>query len=291
MNCPLISFMIRVIKNLIPEILHKVSRIPPHSVRLPSTFIPLTIGMLLTLNLSLLTFDSCGLDIEDPTPPATPKWIQKSLPEEWPERGIDAHESGGIYLEWSVAPEEEIVSFVLFRAIRFNEIDSIGEYENRDSIAVISSRSTFEYLDVEVLLRTRYYYIIRSEDIAGNYSEYSDTISYSILPIIESASMNPNGLESTLPLDRTLRWQMSYTSMLENYCLTILTSTNELVFRSIIAPKDYTGGLEWLEIPARITLEGNSNYKWRVDTGANYQDGYEHSGSESVWAIFAVEEP
>ena len=52
----------------------------------------------LTFSLSLLTIQ-CGLNIEDSTPPSPPVWVQKSLPEEWPEPGIDAHESGGIFLE------------------------------------------------------------------------------------------------------------------------------------------------------------------------------------------------
>ena len=83
----------------------------------------------LLLSLIFFNFISCGLDIEDPTPPSTPVWVQKSLPEIWPERGIDAHESGGIFLEWEPNPEDDIEAYSIFRAERFEEDDSLGKYE------------------------------------------------------------------------------------------------------------------------------------------------------------------
>jgi hypothetical protein len=35
----------------------------------------------------LIVLIGCGFDVEDPTPPSPPMWVEKSLLEEWPERG------------------------------------------------------------------------------------------------------------------------------------------------------------------------------------------------------------
>ena len=114
---------------------------------------------LLTINLSLLTIQ-CGLDIEDPTPPSSPVWVQKSLPEEWPERGIDAHESGGIYLEWEPNPEENIASYWLFIARYFPENDSLGEYETLWSNI---PESQINFLHSEAAARITYYYKLKQQ--------------------------------------------------------------------------------------------------------------------------------
>jgi hypothetical protein len=84
--------------------------------------------LILFFQISFLFFQ-CGLDVEDPTPPPPPIWVQKSLPKEWPERGIDAHESGGISLEWESNFSEEIVAYNIYRATWYELNDSLGEYE------------------------------------------------------------------------------------------------------------------------------------------------------------------
>ena len=185
MNKTLVSFMLRRIKLLIQEILHKVSEFRPHGMYLPSTFRPLMLGMILTINLSLLTFDSCGLDVEDPTPPGPPIWVQKSLPEEWPERGIDAHESGGIYLEWEPSSEENIIAYHIFRAEFFDENDSIGDYKLIHRMEV-ASRIGLNYIDSDIEFRTKYFYKLKAEDISENLGEFSDSLSYSLLPSLLS---------------------------------------------------------------------------------------------------------
>ena len=82
---------------------------------------------LLTFNFAFL-ISACGLDVEDPTPPSPPVWVQKSLPEEWPEQGIDAHESDGIYLEWEPNPDEDITAYRIHRATLYAINDSLGDY-------------------------------------------------------------------------------------------------------------------------------------------------------------------
>jgi hypothetical protein len=280
MNYTLVSFMLRRIKYSLPEILHKVSGIRSHRTSLPLIF-----GLFLTFHFSLLTLQSCGLDVEDPTPPSPPIWVQKSLPEEWPERGIDAHESGGIYLEWEPSSEINIMAYHIFRAEFLNENDSFGDYELIHRIEV-TSRTGQNYLDSEAEVRKKYFYKLKAEDISENLSEFSNSTSYSLLPPLLLIRMSPNGLSVALDDARRLIWQYDYHIEMENYCLTILTIDNIMILRVLLSPGNYVTNTETFIIPETVHLESNQIYKWRVDTGAQYREAFETSGSESPWATF-----
>jgi hypothetical protein len=260
-------------------------RIHPRPRCSPSTFRLSTFGLLLTFNLSLIIIQSCGLDIEDPTPPSPPVWVQKSLPEEWPERGIDAHESGGIYLEWEASTEEDIASYLIYSTQYYSVIDSLGEYE---VLVTIETSLSFylEYLDSEVLPSEVHFYKIKAKNSAGNISEFSEAIQYSLHNPINSEMMSPNGQDALLEADRTLIWQNYYTNTTENYILTIINKSNEKIVRIELQPKSYFGGIESWTIPDSLYLRSGLNYKWRIDTGADYVNKCEKSGSESTWAIF-----
>jgi len=121
-----------------------------------STFRPLTFGLLLIFHFSFFTFHSCGLDIEDPTPPSPPVWVQKSLPEEWPERGIDAHESGGIYLEWEPNLEEDVTSYYIYRAHWNEDLGGVSNYTLLLKMGV-STYPLTEYIDTEITEEVRYF--------------------------------------------------------------------------------------------------------------------------------------
>ena len=110
------------------------------------------IQLLLTFIFALVT-NQCGLDIEDPTPPSPPVWVQKSLPNEWPERGIDAHESGGIFLEWEPSLQEDIVAYSVYRSIQFEELDSLGDDELIARLEV-DSNMKHEYVDQQANIRS-----------------------------------------------------------------------------------------------------------------------------------------
>jgi hypothetical protein len=239
---------------------------------------------LLTFTFSII-ITNCGLDIEDPTPPSPPVWVQKSLPEEWPERGIDAHESGGIYLEWEPNPEDNVAAFLIFSAQYYNENDSVGDFELLGRNALESS-AKLDFLHMEAAIRVKYYYKLKAEDSAGNKSAFSDSLGYTLLPGLNLETMFPNGNNDTLKGSRSLSWRYTYDIEMENYCLTILTQNNDFVYRTLITPSDYVSGRESVQIPGSVMLNSSKIYKWRIDIGAHYNDNLETFGSESSWAIF-----
>ena len=239
--------------------------------------------LFLTFNYSLLTFQSCGLDVEDPTPPLPPQWVQKSLPEEWPERGIDAHESGGIFLEWERNSEDNIAAYLIYRAEYFEEMDSLGEYELHSRL---EANNGLDYIDPVCELRAKYFYKLRAEDVANNISAYSDSLAYLLLPPISRNLMTPISLLDSLSRGGSLNWRYSYSIEMEDYCLTLLTGTGNFVIRKIFSPGNYVNDTESWIIPTSLILDPGQVYRWRIDTGARYVAGMETAASESPWATF-----
>lgn len=242
------------------------------------------IQVLFIISFSFISFQ-CGLDVEDPTPPDPPQWIPKSLPEEWPERGIDAHESGGIQLEWNASLDEDIVAYHIYRATYSAITDTIGNFSHLIQVEA-GERHVYHYIDETVTRNIRYYFKLMAEDIAGNMSNCSDSIYYTAKGTINPNSMIPNGTTAALPLDRTVLWHNYYLNEMSDYCLTILSEEGDLVTRNLLQPKNYLNGDEYWELPDTIVLEPGGIYKWRVDTGCDYRKGLETGGSESPWAVF-----
>jgi hypothetical protein len=240
---------------------------------------------LLTFNLSLIIVQSCGLDIEDPTPPAPPVWVQKSLPEEWPERGIDAHESGGIFLEWEPNPEDNIIAYLIYRAEYFDEIESLGGYERIHRLVMVSNNA-LEYVDTGLKMGIKYFYKLKADDLSDNRSSYSDSSMFYLLPAISDKRMAPNGVSDSLSPARLLNWSYASQIDIEDYCLTILSQNDDFIIRVILNPGNYISGSESWQIPDSIDLQLNQIYKWRIDTGGKYLNDLETAGSESRWATF-----
>jgi hypothetical protein len=124
------------------------------------------------------------------------------------------------------------------------------------------------------------------EDASGTLSEYSDSISFTLLNRIGAQSMTPNGLLEPLNDERTLSWQPTYGMEIEKYTLTINTEENKLVSRDVFLPGNYVGGTESWQIPTTILLAPQRIYKWRIDIGSRYLNGHENAGSESRWVNF-----
>jgi hypothetical protein len=250
----------------------------------PSTFRLSTLGRIVIYHLPFIILFSCGLDIEDSTPPAPPVWVQKSLPEEWPERGIDADESGRIYLEWKPNLGEDIVAYNIYRTTWYDAYDSLGDYQLIRRLETVST-TDLSFIDETAQLSTKYWYKIKSQDSADNVSVYSDSVSYMLLSQIDISTMTPNSL-ATINAAGHLSWYYGLSLMMENYCLTILAENNNLVTRVTLSPGNYIDGNESWQIPTDIKFESDQLYKWRIDTGARYIDDIETAGSESQWATF-----
>ena len=158
---------------------------------------------------SIFYLQSCGLDIEDPAPPLPPVWVQKSLPEEWPERGIDAHESGGIYLEWYPSPDEDIIAYHIYRATWYDTLDSLGDYKLLTRLETRSLAST-EYIDEQISFRVKYYYRLKAENASNYTGTFSGSIFYSTLPQLNLEWMIPNGVTNLLSNQRILSWEYGF---------------------------------------------------------------------------------
>jgi hypothetical protein len=232
---------------------------------------------------SFLTLQSCGVDVEDSTPPSPPVWVQKTLPEQWPERGVDAHESGAIYLEWEPNPENNIYAYLIYRSEMLGETQQ--DYELISKI-LVENNAEVNYLDLDVVSQLIYHYKLKAENSSDIRSNYSDSIEYSLLTAISRASMNPNGSADTLGEDRLLSWTSYLSYQLEDYCLTILNQSNEVLTREAFLPEDYSGSIGYWQIPSEVLLENGQIYYWRIDTGAKYIEGVETAASESKWAKF-----
>jgi hypothetical protein len=244
-----------------------------------------TIGLIFTFNFSFLTIQSCGLDIEDPTLPSPPVWVQKSFPEEWPERGIDAHESGGIFLEWQPYINDNIISFEIYRAAYYEVEDSLGDFTLLVRLSQ-SSQSVLEYIDTAAPIGKTMHYTIVAVGDSQIHSDPSDTIYYRRQRAIARQWMIPNSQTDTLSISRQLIWEDHYIEETQDYCLTLTRNSGEILFRQILQPKNYIGRQEIWFIPAYVVLDENNIYKWRVDTAGHYEDGMESAGSESIWATF-----
>ena len=254
----------------------------PRASFLPFDFRLSTFGLLLIFSFLI---SACGLDIEDPTPPTPPVWIQKSLPEEWPESGIDAHESGAISFEWESPAEENISAYSIYRAQYYGADDSLGDYEMLDRL-ILDGNVSLRYLDSDTEINTNYYYRIKAEDESGNSSDFSDSVGFSLLHQIQLVTMLPNGVGDAISSDRKFSWYSSYLLEMEDYCLTITELNGSLIYREIFPPENYEDRTHSKSIPSSVALENGVVYNWRIDTGARYINGLESAASESLWATF-----
>ena len=224
------------------------------------------------------------MDIEDPTPPSQPVWVQKSLPEVWPERGIDAHESGGINLEWQFNGGDEVASYCIYRAEYDDLIDSLSDYILVENVEV-ENLEDFSFVDQNIVIGKKYYYKLCSIDIANNRSIFSDSIQYKSTPKVDRSTLSPNSTITALAKTRGLSWNSYYHMEMTNYIITVIKPPSRVVTRSLFYPASYIGRETWI-IPDSVTLDSGQVYLWRVDTGDEYINDVETAGSESDWASF-----
>ena len=188
-------------------------------------------------------------------------------------------------MEWEANTVEEIIAYHIYRAICYDASDSLGEYELISRLETVSNLGT-EYIDKHVSTLVKYSYKLKAEDTSGNLSEHSDSLTYKLLQSIGLWSMVPNGLEVELGSERELFWSYIPVNEMENYTINVVTQNNESLYRKTFQPGNYLGNVENWTIPVEVSLNPGQVYQWRIDTGANYHDGREMSGSESQWATF-----
>lgn len=240
----------------------------------------------IVLIIAYLILLGCGYDVEDSTSPDPPQWVPKSLPEEWPEQGIDAYEGGGVVVEWYANDKDQNVKeYKLYRSRHSDFSGSSNQFEMIASQLDIGS-DVYQIIDQNIEFGEIYEYKLRCVDISDYSSEFSNSIMY--LPYIPTnpATMTPNGHNQTLASDRSLQWKYSYNTPMEDYTLTILDEFDQFIFRRQFLPGNYTGEIEEFVIPDSVYFVMGRTYKWRVDLSGSYQDGRERAGSESPWAIF-----
>ncbi len=140
----------------------------------------------------LLYSYGCDVPIEELDAPAKPMWIEKSQPDNRIELGIDSDNNtkSGIVLMWYSNSENDLAGYNIYRGQQSN--GTAIQYEHLTEIDIFQK---FEYdtlyFDINVSDNVTYFYYIEAEDLAGNKSSPSDTISYTLrLPPTALSPMN-----------------------------------------------------------------------------------------------------
>lgn len=230
-----------------------------------------------------------GEDIEDPQPPATPRWVEKSSPGDTLERGIDAYPEGdGIFLEWHRNLDEDLEGYRIYRGevnpdSRFSMLVDIGAFS-------FSGLDT-SFADDSVRFGTDYFYYLIAYDQAGNKGEHSDTIRYQVIEKV--GLLEPDGEISDNQPDFV--WndpsegtdKSKYVIRVENF------SSGEVIWISEVSPT-YASREQLTKYNADgkaryESLPLGESYRWRIDA-IKWVDNSNRdiAGSESHWGYFII---
>jgi hypothetical protein len=220
--------------------------------------------------------------VEDPDPPAVPRFVKKSDPLNIQETGIDAVPEGDfILLQWYGNTEEDLDGYLIYRS------DSLGGDFNKIKTKLLSDISPAladtEYLDKDVEIGTRYYYYLKALDHAGNLSDPSDTISYRLVPKPLLISPDENESVSRTPL---FQWKFtsSFDYVVAQYVIRVVNSlTGVTVWIKDITRQNYSGVVEEIRYnqdgtALEDTLITGNFYKWRIDALGARDNGTEYEG-------------
>ncbi|GEM_PF-650537 len=272
---------------------------------------PGTIIRYLVISLfTIILIPGCPDVVEDPYPPARPVLVEKSLPEEWVERGIDADNTGKdrIVLMWHPNTEDDLSGYIVYRA------DSTPENEFRP-IAVIDLFQNMEtdtiYYDDSLSAYVRYYYYLTATDLAENESLPSDTVSYMLLnspqpyaPLNESVGPNVTfkwmdrashyyySNEYVIRLDR-----LSDNTDIETIWICRFTNVWFGYENSTPIPFTYfpAASQNWpdnvIVCRGKVDTLSPGLYRWKVKAigEVDNETGLDESGGESEWAYFSIE--
>jgi hypothetical protein len=240
------------------------------------------------LALILFSIGNCGIDVEDAEAPEAPLWVKKSAPIDWPERGIDAHEGGQIFLQWNASRDEDVGEYLLYRSLSDSKKDTL---KHTALIANIESNSMeiYSYLDNEINELDYYAYWLIALNDAGNRSMNSDTLYYSVMPSIYYDTMIPNSLSLPVIPPIQFSWNPGYwvEMLIQDFTITIIREDGVMIIRERFAPSNYVSHVETWVLPNTFDLEP-SLYHWRIDVASDYHGDVEAQGGESEWAAFRV---
>lgn len=253
-----------------------------------------------------LIFMSC---VDNPNI-SVPEFIEKSMPYELEETGIDAHYENAIYLEWeepATREAEGILGYYLYRGTFQDGEYSFDKVANvvRESIGNINPSDS--YVDYTVNLDTTYYYYLRSYNDFGVSRETSDTAYFQL--VYKANLYSPLGDVT----DNKTRFYFSYGSTHIDdisYLYMRLFYNDNGAFRIKYFTKseryDLSNGRFYVYLDnsnshVHVLTDNLSigddgkrylekgQYKWRVDAVSTEPDGVaETQGSESNWGYFEV---
>ncbi len=136
----------------------------------------------LTIMFIMTFFIGCSQERNDLRLPS-PRWVEKSLPTDLEERGIDAHNinlqnptQNSIKLMWYLDSENDIQQYKVFRSDVTDEQNTPIEFSN----VFISETDTF-YIDETPNVYLNYFYYLTTRSFEGVESHPSDTITYQLL--------------------------------------------------------------------------------------------------------------
>lgn len=271
-----------------------------------------TLSKYFLIILGLFQFLACPDVVEDPYPPASPVFVEKTTPADLIEKGIGANfrntanpNQNSIILMWHPNSEDDIAGYNIYRAIE--TLDTLAQFENILSIDLSSTlpgQDTF-YVDTEVSTRKRYLYYIESEDLSGNNSQPSDTISYKLLTKPHPFSIP----EGTTTQNLVFHWEeeQSMADYPQNSVIRINNEANETVWVCMFQYpfNDYSfnfapNGSNVNEENV-IAFNGISGYLspgryfWKVEAlrmgnGITTDPDIDIAGCESEWVEFILEE-
>ena len=245
-------------------------------------------------------------DVENPNPPEIPKIVDKSVPEKFTEKGIDAiEETNAIIIQWEANSEKDLEGYYIYRAA--NTINSNSDELKYSKTATISVNyvnpiaTATEYIDYNVSIKIQYFYYIRAFNQSGNVSDASDTISYKLAA--KPTLYCPQGIicpEDGSTASQTPTFSFKYSPDIDfgiSYFIIKVADINGDSLWCYGFPREgYDGSTQKIIFNKDgsslvDTLTSGGQYQWKIDaitpTGYNTP---EIEGAESAWVQFNVKE-
>jgi hypothetical protein len=270
-----------------------------------------------------ILFYSYGCDVptDELDAPAKPIWIEKSESDNKIELGIDSDNTttSGIVLMWHANSENDLAGYNIYRGQESN--GTTIQFEN---LAEINIFQKFEYdtlyFDITASNNVTYFFYIEAEDLAGNKSRPSDTISYT-LHLPPTALSPVNTIADSFPIFRWIDnienfqytsefvirveksnenstepfWVCRFYNQWFGYENTIPIS---FLFFPAMGSWDETNIDLHTNAPSNViscygttSAMSNGTYRWKIKaiSQVNNETGVDDASGESAWSYFNIE--